>query len=205
LGQSSGIYHPSGNTPDGQSAGLASTSKALPVFLKYIDARPDAHILDLGPVCGENINFLSRRVRKLSICDMFIRLNRQKEKGQAYERIWRHLDYEAKMFDGILMWDLPDRLGNDAASAVGDNCRRILKPGGLVMACALDEKEDTTDIHTFVIENDLHISFRRQPHLNLPLYVRKTRKIINTMAPLKLVQSSLFRNGLREFIFRETG
>ncbi len=182
---------------------MAFTSKALTDFIKHIETRPAPYTLDLGPVCSENINLLAQKVHQLFICDMFIRLDKKHRNGQAPDGVWQHIDYAPDTFDGILMWSLPSRLDTDVVSKVGKRCHRLLKPAGLVMVCALGEKEKNTSVDSFVVAGDLSISFRGQPHLDLPLYARKTREIIDSLAPLKLVQSFLFRNGLREFLFKK--
>lgn len=184
-------------------ADMTFTSKAFGAFLHHIKARPGARVLDMGPVCGENINLLAQRVHRLYICDMFTRLDQKRRKDQPSGRVWQHLDYAPNTFDGILIWGLPDRLADDAVREAGRRCQRMLKPGGIVMACALGEKEKNSRVQTFVLSNDFSITFRVQPHLNLPLHSRKTREIIDTLAPLKLAQSFLFRNGLREFLFKK--
>lgn len=191
------------NPSDGRALDMSFDSKAVSAFIKHIETRSATRILDLGPVCSENINLLARIARQLYICDMFTQLNQWQKNGHSPDQLWQHLDYAPDTFDGILLWDLTDRMTDEVIGEAGKRCWHILKPGGMVMACASGEKESHAKVRTFVLANDLSISFRNQAHLNLPVHTRKTRKIIGTMAPLKLVQSSLFRNGLREFLFRK--
>ena len=198
-----GIYQPSSNATHSPPTEMAFTSKALTAFIQHIKARPDPHILDMGPVCSENINFLAQKVHQLFICDMFIRLDQKHQKGQAPGGVWQHIDYAPDTFDGILMWGLPGRLDADVVGQLGKKCHRLLKAGGLVMVCALGENKKNTRVDAFVLAGDSSISFRGQPHLDLPLYTRNTRELVDSLAPLKLVQSFLFRNGLREFLFRK--
>ena len=40
----------------------------------------ELQILDLGPVCEENILYFSQRVKKFYVCDMFIRMDRNRRK-----------------------------------------------------------------------------------------------------------------------------
>ncbi len=191
------------NASHDQAMDMSFDSKAFSAFIKYIEARSATRILDMGPVCGDNINLLAQIVHQLYICDMFTQLSKRLENGHSPGRVWRYLDYAPDTFDGILLWDLTDRMADDVIGEAGKKYWHILKPGGIVMVCASGEKENQAGVRTFVIADDLRISFRNQAHLDLPLHSRKTRRIIDIMAPLKLAQSSLFRNGLREFIFKK--
>ncbi len=203
MAQSYGINQSPINAPDGHPTDMSFDSKAFSAFFKHIEARSATRILDIGPVCGDNINLLAQLVHQLYICDMFTRLGQWLKNDHSSGHVWQYLDYAPDTFDGILLWDLADRMSDNLISGAGKKCWHILKPGGIVMACASGEKENHAGVRAFVLANDLSISFRNQAHLDLPLYTRKTREIIDTMAPLKLVQSSLFRNGLREFIFKK--
>ncbi|RUA03376.1 MAG: hypothetical protein DSY89_00900 [Deltaproteobacteria bacterium] len=182
---------------------MAVSSNAFPIFFKHLESRLDTRILDIGPVCGDNITLLARKVRQLYICDIFARIPKPVNPAPPSGRIWRHLDYEPDTFDGILIWNLLDRLDSDVVGNAGNHCRRILKPGGLVVAYALGEKELNAAVHAFVLSDSRKVSLRSQPHLDLALHTRTTRRLVEILAPLKLVQSSLFRNGLREFLFKK--
>jgi len=188
--------------PD-QTVDLSFTSKALPVFIDKVNNHSTAQILDLGPVCNENINIFAHLIKKLYICDMFSHLARAFNKGAGLKRWWRQMDYPPGTFDGILLWDLPDRLTDGDAYEAGRRCSDMLKPGGMVVAFAATETKKNTEVNTFVLQKDFHVTFRVQPHLNLPLHTRKTGDLIGMLDPLKSVQSFLFRNGLREFLFRK--
>ena len=61
----------------------------------------DGQVLDVGPVCEENIMFFASRLRKLYVCDMFLRLIREKSVPRHSRNVWRHLDYPERFFDGI--------------------------------------------------------------------------------------------------------
>ena len=72
-----------------------------------------AQVLDLGPVCEENITYFARRVKRFHVCDMFLRLNRNKREGLPSKMVWKHLDYRPHSFDGINLWDFIDHLNDD--------------------------------------------------------------------------------------------
>ncbi|MBW2669279.1 MAG: hypothetical protein JRD87_05235 [Deltaproteobacteria bacterium] len=68
------------------------TSNALKLFLEHLEQRPEKKLLDVGPVCQENIRFFASRAKKLYVCDMFIRLDRCIRKGSPVDQIWDKLD-----------------------------------------------------------------------------------------------------------------
>ena len=187
----------------GQTVDMAFISKALPVFIAKVNSHSMAQVLDLGPVCSENINIFAHLIKKLYICDMFSHLARALKKGAGSKRWWRQLDYPSGTFDGLLLWDLPDRLTDGDANETGQRCYDMLKPGGMVVVCAATETKKNTEVNAFVLQKEFRVTFRVQPHLNLPLHTRKTRDLIDVLGPLKSVQSFLFRNGLREFLLKK--
>ncbi len=189
--------------PD-QAPDRAFNSRALALFVNQIKKRAGARILDLGPVCNENINLFGRLIKTLDVNDMFshlARVNKMKKKGDPW---WRELDYPAELFDGILLWDLPDRLTDDDAGEASQRCHRILKPGGLVMVCAATDTQKSTAVNAFAMDREFGVTFRLQPYLSLPPTIRKTRDLLEVLEPLQPVQTFIFRNGLRELLLKKT-
>jgi len=180
-------------------------SDALRLFIANFQQLQDSQVLDIGPVCGDNINFLAQQVKRIYVCDMFTRLDRDKRKGLQSGRVWRHLDYPAETFDGILLWDLCDRLDDREVGRLVDLCHTMIKQGGILMLSALGEQvKDVTQpvINCFVIKDDFRLYLRPQPHLHLPLYGRQNRDVLSMLAPFRPVKSFTCRNGVREFLFR---
>ncbi|MGD2028903.1 MAG: class I SAM-dependent methyltransferase [Desulfobacterales bacterium] len=177
------------------------TSNALQLFMESLDDRPSAQVLDLGPVCQENIRFLARRVKKVYVCDMFIRLNRCLEKSNPVERIWHELDYPPESFDGILIWELADRLEDREVSVLVKLCHTLLKPGGMAVVMVLGEQSERLGVNAFVVGQNFMVRLRAQPHLNLPIRSRQNRDILAMMTPLKPAKSFICRLGFMEFLF----
>jgi hypothetical protein len=158
--------------------------------------------LDLGPVCGENINFFAHRVQRLYVCDVFIRLERNHRKGVPLSWAWRQLDYPPQSFDGILLWDLADHLNDHEVKKLVESCQNMLKPSGMITVCVLGAKTLANTVNSFVIGDGLRLHLRPQPHLNLPLHVRQNREVLSLFTPFTPVRSFIYRSGLREFLFR---
>ncbi len=178
------------------------TSNILRLFSEDLERRPGARVLDVGPVCGENINFFAKKVKRLYVCDMFLRLDQDRRKGLLPERTWQHLDYLPQSFDGILMWDLADRIEDREAQRLTELCRGLMKPGGKAVVFVLAKETVLQTVNTFVIGDNFQVYLRPQPHLNLPLRSRQNRDVLAMMSPFKPVKSFLYRNGVREFLFQ---
>ena len=115
------------------SAPAYHISTILRLFIERLLRRQDPKLLDVGPICAENINLLARQTARLYVCDMFIRIDRERERTGALRSVWRHLDYPDKSFDGILLWDLLDRLDDSDVASLLERCHSILKQGGMLV------------------------------------------------------------------------
>jgi len=177
------------------------TSNVLQLFIEGLDGHPTAQVLDLGPVCQENIRFFARRVKRLYVCDMFIRLERCLGKGDPVDRIWHELDYPPESFDGILIWELADRLDDGEVRALVKLCYTMLKPGGMAVVLVLGGQAARLGVNSFVIGQDFKVRLRSQYHLQLPIRSRQNRDILAMMTPLKPAKSFICRLGFMEFLF----
>ncbi len=177
-------------------------SNILRLFFEGLKGRRETQILDIGPVCGENINFFAQRVKRLYICDMFHRLHRNRRKGLPPSQAWSHLDYPPQSFDGILLWDLTERLDDQEAGKLVELCHILLKPSGMVIVFVIGKKFSLSLVNTFVIGDDFRVYVRPQSHLDLPLCGRQNRDVITMLAPFRPIKSYIYRIGLEEFLFR---
>ena len=178
------------------------TSNVLRLFVEALRRRQEPQVLDVGPVCGENISFLAHRVRRLYVCDMFLRVDRDRRKGVPLSWTWQHLDYPPQSFDGILLWDLVDHLDDREVVRLVELCRTMVRPGGMVAVFVLGAKVLSNTVNSFVIGDGLRLNLRPQPHLDLPLYVRQNREVLSLFTPFTPVRSFIYRTGLREFLFQ---
>ena len=109
------------------------TSEILKLFIDPLARLKDGQMLDVGPVCEENVMFFASRLRRHYVCDMFLRLIREQSVARHSRNVWRHLDYPARFFDGIHLWDLCDHLDDKKVSQLLELCLSMLQPGGLLM------------------------------------------------------------------------
>jgi hypothetical protein len=133
-----------------------------------------AQVLDVGPVCEENITFFAQRVKRFHVCDMFLRLNRNRREGLPSKKMWKHLDYAPHSFDGINLWDFIDHINDDEIGRLVNLCHTLLKPKGMMIVTSFEEQ--------------------------LPCYYRSNRALTNMLSEFASVKSFIYRNGVREFL-----
>jgi hypothetical protein len=172
------------------------------MFVDRLEGPSDSQLLDVGPICGSNISFFAQRVHKLYVCDMFLHPDRALRKGPPLSGIWRHLDYPPQSFNGIILWDLPDRMEDQELKRLVSLCSNMVRPDGVVVIFALGEQAVPEIVESFAMEENFQFHPRRQSHLNLPLFRRQNRDVLAVLAPFTPVKSYIHRNGLREFLFR---
>lgn len=176
------------------------TSMMLQMYVETLNKCSTAQILDVGPVCEENITYFAQRVKRIYVCDMFLRLSRNRHKGLPAERVWEHLDYAPNSFDGINLWDFIDHLNDDDIGRIVNLCHTALEPGGMMMVTSFEEQSAPPKIHSFVIKDGYRLNFRLQNHLDLPCYYRSNRIITGMLSEFQTVKSFIYRNGVREFL-----
>jgi hypothetical protein len=177
-------------------------SNALRLFVQSLEKREETQLLDLGPVCGENVSFFARQVKRHYVCDMFLRLDRRRREGFPIDRVWADLDYPSQSFDGILVWDFGDRLEDDEVAKFVELCYSMIKPGGLAAVFVGSPWPFPSAVNAYVVGKEFWVHTRHQPHLDLPLLGRQNRDVLTMLAPFEPFKSFIYRSGLREFLFR---
>lgn len=180
------------------------TSNVLRLFMEGLDHLENPLILDLGPVCSENITFFAQRLKRIHLCDMFLRTALDQRKKRPSSQTWRFLDYADESFEGILLWDLADRLEDPEVKELIKRCYTMLKPRGKMVVFVLGDQVALPGVNSFVIGNDYRVHLRPQPHLNLPLKGRQNRDVLSLLKPFTPVKSFIYRNGLIEFLFQRS-
>jgi hypothetical protein len=176
------------------------TSMMLQMYVETLNKYSTAQVLDVGPVCEENITYFAQRIKRIYVCDMFLRLSRNRHKGLPTEKVWEHLDYAPNSFDGINLWDFIDHLNDDDIGRLVNLCHTALEPGGMMMVTSFEEQSAPSKIHSFVIKDSYRLNFRLQNHLDLPCYYRSNRIITDMLSEFQTVNSFIYRNGVREFL-----
>ena len=178
------------------------TSIMLKMYCETLDQSSVAQVLDVGPVCEENITFFAQRVKRFHVCDLFLRLNRNRREDQPLKEVWKHLDYAPHSFNGINMWDFMDHINDDEIGKLVNLCHTLLKTRGMMIVTSFEEQSAPSQINSFVMQNSYRITFRPQNHLNLPYYYRSNRILTDMLSEFASLKSFIYRNGVREFLCR---
>ena len=176
------------------------TSRMLQMYFEALDQSSMDQVLDVGPVCEENITFFAQRVKRFHVCDMFLRLNRNRREGLPSKKVWKHLDYAPHSFDGINLWDFIDHINDDEIGRLVNLCHTLLKPKGMMIVTSFEEQSAPSQINSFVMQDSYRLTFRPQNHLDLPCYYRSNRILTNMLSEFASVKSFIYRNGVREFL-----
>jgi cyclopropane fatty-acyl-phospholipid synthase-like methyltransferase len=179
------------------------TSNALRLFTEHLENQTDAQVLDVGPVCGENIEFFARRVKRVFVCDMFLRLDLARRKELAQNQAWQDLDYPSHSFDGIALWALFDYLDDQGISTLVARCFYMLRPSGILLAVVQDEHHIVdSGINSYVISEDFDVLRRPQTHLSLASQRRHNRALLGMVEPFIPLKSFIYHGGIREILFK---
>ena len=178
----------------------AYNSLMLKLYFQNLAKLSIARVLDIGPVCNENILLFARRVKRIYVCDLFLQLNRNRNKELVFEKVLDCLDYSPGCFDGINLWDFIDHLKSDDISRLVKRCRALLVPRGMMSVTSFEKQWAPAKTHSFVIKKGNQITFRLQDHLDLPRYYHSNRILNSALSEFQTVKSFIYRNGVREFL-----
>ncbi len=181
-----------------QEDAVTYSSRVMRSFVHRVAKKKDAKVLDMGPVSDQRINFLIPHVKSVFVCDLFLQIN----KGMAMPKIKKNLDYEPYSFDGILLWDCLDRLDLQETEVLLEHCSSLLNDGGHLCMAAYDEFVSNPPVSSFCIKKNFDVVLKRQSHLVLPYFHRHNRDILHIMRNFTLINSYVYRSGIREFYFR---
>jgi hypothetical protein len=170
--------------------------------MESLGRRREAQLLDVGPICDDNINFFAQRVKKLFVCDMFLQFDKARREDIPSTCAWQKLDYPPDNFDGILLWELMDRIDDHDVEKGAELCYRMIKPGGMLVLFVPGDHPVSGGVYSFVIEEYFQLRIRSQPHIQLTSHRRQSRDIITMLAPFTQLRSFIYRNGYKEFLFQ---
>jgi len=189
------------------SAETTYASKTLARFLDLLFARPNAEVVDLGPVIGQNITFLGERVGcKIHVEDVFSDIDRhvQNDKlDQLPEFLGGRFSLPASSIDAVLGWDVFDYLAPMAATALASELMRILRPGGVFLGFFGARASDNPQYTKYFIDDETHLRYRFYPSACTRRWVLQNRDINIMFAGLEICETVLLKSGVREILFRK--
>jgi hypothetical protein len=195
------------------SAGTTSSNepayptKSLAKFLKLLQTREAPALLDLGPVVGSNVTFfgeqLACRIRVEDVAtdiDRHVKEDRLADLPKFFET---RFPQPAESVDGILCWDVVDFLDRPAAHALAASLTRLLRPDGALLGF-FSTAEGRGQFYTkYVVVDETNLRYRTYPAARARQRSLLNRDIIKLFDGLRVTDSFLMKNNVREILFRK--
>ncbi len=182
-------------------------TKALAKFLKYLQAREGPALIDLGPVVGVNVNFFGEQLGcRIRVEDVFADLDRFSKEGRIADLpafLEKRFPQAPESVDGILCWDVFDFLDRPAAQALAVALTRLLRPDGALLGffSTADAREQAYT--KFIVVDETHLRYRKYPSVRARQRALLNRDIIKLFENLRVTDSFLLKNNVREILFRK--
>jgi len=182
-------------------------TKALKKFLHALTSRQSPTLLDLGPVVGSNVSFFGEQLGcKIFVEDIFADLDRHVRGGKLEDMA----DFLAKRFpqpdgafDGVLCWDVMDYLDRRAAEQLASQLTRVLRPEGALLGLFGTAQPQVQHYTKYIIVDDLSLKYRAYPAESGRQAILLNRDIIRLFPALRVSDSFLLQNNVREILFRK--
>jgi hypothetical protein len=200
--------------PDIRPPGMPDTAddpvfatKALKKFLTTLTSREMPVLLDLGPVVGSNVSFFGEQLGcKIFVEDIFADVDRHVREGKLdvlASSLQKRFTQETDTVDGILCWDLIDYLDKPAAQALATELTRILRPDGALLGFFGTAQPRDSKYTKFIIVDEVNLKHRTYPAARGRQAILLNRDIIRLFPGLRVSDSFLLQNNLREILFRK--
>jgi hypothetical protein len=182
-------------------------TKALRKFVACLASRESPILLDLGAVVGSNVSFFGDQLG----CKMFVEnIYDDLERHIAASRVEAFPDFLKTRFsgrvqsvDGILCWDLIDYLDRASAQELARELTRVLRPDGALLAFFGTVPPRDTRYTKFIIGDEGNLKHRSYPAARGRQAILVNRDIIRLFPDLRVSDSFLLQNNLREILFRK--
>ena len=182
-------------------------TKALKKFRACLTARESPVLLDLGPVVGSNVSFFGEQLGcKIFVEDIFADLDRHVRSATLEalpEFLAKRFPQASGTVDGILCWDLIDYLDRKAAEALAKELMRVLRPDGALLGFFSTGQPRDATYTKFIIVDELNLKHRAYPAARRRQAILLNRDIIRLFSGLRVSDSFLLQNNLREILFRK--
>jgi hypothetical protein len=182
-------------------------TKALRKLLTALTGRESPSVIDLGPVVGSNVSFFGEQIGcKIFIEDIYAELERHLRAGKMEEFpnfLGKRFPQADGSVDGVICWDLIDYLDKTSAQVLADQLTRVLRPEGALLGFFGNAQPRDNTYTKFVIADDANLKHRSYPAFRSRQAVLANRDIIRLFAGLRVSDSFLMKNNIREILFRK--
>ena len=182
-------------------------TKALRKLLSALTGRESPSLIDLGPVIGSNVAFFGEQIGcKIFIEDIYTELERHANAGKMEDFpafLARRFPQADGTIDGIICWDLIDYLDRASAQVLADQLTRVLRPEGALLGFFGNAAPRESTYTKFVIADETNLKYRTSPASRGRQAVLLNRDIIRLFSGLRVSDSFLMKNNIREILFRK--
>ena len=182
-------------------------TKALRKFLTCLTSRESPVLLDLGPVVGSNVSFFGEQLGcKIFVENVFADLERHIRDGKLDtfpDFLASRFSEESGTVDGILCWDVVDYLDRPAAQALAHELTRMLRPEGALLGFFGTAQPRDARYTKYIIVDEVNLKHRPYPSTRGRQSILLNRDIIRLFPVLRVSDSFLLQNNLREVLFRK--
>lgn len=182
-------------------------TKALRKLLASLTARESPALLDLGPAVGSNVSFFGEQLGcKIFVEDIYTELERHVRSGKADELpsfLSRRFPQVESSIDGILCWDIIDYLDRRSAQVLAEQLTRLLRPEGALLGFFATTQPRDASYTKYIIANDTSLKHRSYPAARARQSILLNRDIIRLFPGLRVSDSYLMKNNIREILFRK--
>ena len=183
------------------------TTKALRKLLSSLTSHASPSLLDLGPVVGSNVSFFGEQLGcKIFVEDIYAEIERHAQAGTMGELpayLSRRFSQADDSIDGVLCWDLLDYLDRPSSQALADQLTRILRPEGALFAFFGSSQPGDLHYTKFIIADEGNLKHRQYRATRARQAVLANRDIIRLFSGLRVSDSFLMKNNVREILFRK--
>jgi hypothetical protein len=187
-------------------AGSLIPTKVLRKFLAGLTLRESPVLMDLGPVVGSNVTFLGERLGcKIILEDLFGDLERYPKNSETplAEYFRTRLKHQPATVDGIICWNLFDFLDLASAQVLAASLIKILKTDGCLLAFFATIASTDARFSKYMIMAEDSVKQKPYSSVGRKQTALQNRDIIRIFAGLKVAESFLLKNNVREFLFRK--
>ena len=182
-------------------------TKALRKFLAALTAHESPVLLDLGPVVGSNVSFFGEQLGcKIFVEDLYADIDRH-VRGNKLEELpallKKRFSQLSSSVDGILAWDLIDYLDKASAPVLASELTRLLRPDGALLAFFGTVQSSETQYTKYIIADEQTLKHRNYPAARGRQTILLNRDIIRLFPGMRVSDSFLLKNNLREILFRK--
>jgi hypothetical protein len=203
---------PSARDPADRAAARPYRTHVLRNFLLRMRRHPRVQLLDLGSVCGPNLEFFGKQGFKVFAEDILANLRppspapprikkprRQKKKIEMLSV--QPFLYPDMHFQGVLCWDVFDFLDKDEATLLAREVHRVLIPGGLALAFFNSRKPETPEplLRYRIVDPD-SLEYAATGSRRLVRYAYQNRDIMQIFDSFRIESFYYLRNRMRELL-----